>query len=72
MHHQRIDINPDVMFGKPVIKATRVTVEQILRELARGLSPREIVDAYSRLAMEDIRAAEAFVADYLAQEISYG
>ena len=35
--YNRIDINPNIMFGKPVIKNTRITVEQILRKLAGGL-----------------------------------
>lgn len=66
--HPRIETNPEVMFGKPVIKGTRVTVEQILRELGSGATPDEIVQQHPRLEVEDIHAAESFAADYLADE----
>ena len=66
--HPRIQMSPEVMFGKPVIKGTRVTVEQILRELGAGMAPEEILAEHPRLAREDIWAAEAFAADYLAGE----
>ena len=68
MTHERIEINPEVMFGKPVIKGTRVTVEQILRKLAAGNTPSEIVSEFSRLSVEDVYAAARFAADYLADE----
>lgn len=66
--HPRIAQNPEVMFGKPVIKGTRVTVEQILRELGGGMSSEEIVRNHPNVTHEDILAAEAFAADYLAGE----
>ena len=66
--HESIEINPQVMFGKPVIRGTRVTVEQILRELGDGATPQEVVAAHPRLALDDVRAAQAFAADYLADE----
>ena len=43
MTHDRIEINPEIMFGKPVIKGTRITVEQILRKLAGQMSVDEIL-----------------------------
>lgn len=67
--HPRIEIDPAVMGGKPVIRETRVTVEEVLRECARGASPAEIVTQYPRLAPEDVTAALEFAADYLASEI---
>lgn len=66
--HPRVEQNPEIMFGKPVIKGTRITVEQILRELGGGLTPKEIVTNHPNLTEEDIRAAEVFAADYLAGE----
>jgi len=66
--HERIETNPQVMFGKPVIRGTRVTVEQILRELGDGATPQEVIAAHPRLALDDVRAAQAFAADYLADE----
>jgi uncharacterized protein (DUF433 family) len=60
--HDRIAIDPAVMLGKPVIRGTRITVEQILRELSAGMAVEDIVAAHSRLVPVDIRAAQAFAA----------
>jgi uncharacterized protein (DUF433 family) len=68
MTFERIEINPAVMFGKPVIKGTRITVEHILRKLAGGMTAAEIVADHPHLAPDDVYAAAAFAADYLAQE----
>lgn len=68
MKHERIEINPKVMVGKPVIKGTRLTVELILRKLGAGLSEDQIMADHPRLTREDIRAALAFAADYMHDE----
>ena len=70
MQHERIEINLTVMYGKPVIWGTRVTVEQILRKLAAQMTPEEIVRDHPRLTVPDVYAARAFAADYLADEES--
>ena len=71
--YDRIEVNPDIMFGKPVIKGTRVTVEQILRKLAGGMTVEEIITDHPHLKKEDILAAQEFAADYLAdEEIAFG
>jgi uncharacterized protein (DUF433 family) len=57
-----IEINPEVMRGKPVIKGTRITVELILRKLSEGATEKDLLDAYPRLAREDIRAAISYAA----------
>jgi len=62
MTTDRIEINPNVMMGKPVIRGTRITVELILRKLAEGATEADLLDAYPRLTGEDIRAAIAYVA----------
>ncbi len=64
----RIATDPKIMFGKPVIRGTRVTVEQILRELGEGATPEEVVTAHPRPTLQDVHAAQAFAADYLAGE----
>jgi len=69
--HPRIEMNVDVMAGKPVILGTRVTVEQILRECAHGLSASAIAEQYPRVEEADVQAALAFAADYLSREVSY-
>lgn len=66
--HDKILVNPDIMFGKPVIKNTRITVEQILRKLAGGMTIEEIISDHPHLTREDILAAHEFAADYLADE----
>jgi len=64
----RIEVNPKVMFGKPVIRGTRIPVELILRKLSEGATEADLLDAYPRLEREDIRAALAYAADWLAHE----
>ena len=71
--HERIEINPEIMGGKPVIRGTRVPVEIILRKLGAGMSPEAVMVDHPRLTSDDIRAAQAFAADYLADEaLVYG
>ena len=65
---ERVEINPAIMLGKPVIRGTRIPVELIVRKLSEGATDAELLDAYPRLAVEDIRAALAFAADTLAHE----
>lgn len=64
----RIEINPRVMLGKPVIRGTRIPVELILRKLAEGASEADILDGYPSLKREDIQAAMRYAADTLAHE----
>lgn len=64
----RIEINPEVMLGKPVIRGTRITVELILRKLSEGTTSVDLLDAYPRLIKEDIQAALAYAANTLANE----
>jgi len=66
--HERIEINPHVMFGKPVIRGTRMTVEQILQKLGAGMNVEEITQDHPHLSAEDVYAAVAFAADYIAHD----
>jgi uncharacterized protein (DUF433 family) len=56
----RIEVNPKVMLGKPVIRGTRVTVEAILEKLAADISIEEILADYPTLARDDVLAAIAY------------
>jgi uncharacterized protein (DUF433 family) len=64
----RVETNPDIMLGKPVIRGTRIPVELILRKLSEGTTEADLLDAYPRLTREDIQAAIRFAADTLAHE----
>jgi uncharacterized protein (DUF433 family) len=64
----RIEIDPAVMLGKPVIRGTRIPVELLLRKLAEGATIEDLLDAYPRLTAEDVRGALAYAADALAHE----
>ncbi len=64
----RIEIDPAVMLGKPVIGGTRIPVELILRKLSEGASEADLLDAYPRLTVEDIRAGLAYAADTVSFE----
>jgi uncharacterized protein (DUF433 family) len=68
MTTDRIEINPAVMMGKPVIRGTRVTVEMILRKLADGETESELLEDYPHLKPEDIRATLAYGAASVAHE----
>ena len=59
----RIEVNPNVMLGKPVIRGTRIPVELVLRKLGEGATEADLLDAYPRLTPEDIGAALAYAAD---------
>lgn len=57
MATSRIEMNPKVMMGKPVIRGTRIPVELILRKLGEGSSEADLLEAYPRLTKADIQAA---------------
>ena len=66
MAHERIDINREIMAGKPVIRGTRIPVELIVRKLGAGMSVESILADHPRLTLDDIRAAQTFAANHLA------
>ena len=56
----RIEVNTKVMVGKPVIRGTRITVENILEKLSADIPIEEILEDYPRLRREDVLAALAY------------
>lgn len=58
-----ISIDPEIRFGKPCIKGTRITVSDILQWLASGMSHKEIIEDYPSLQEEHILAALSFAAN---------
>lgn len=67
----RIEINPKIMVGKPVIKGTRIPVELILKMLSQGIATEEILGEYPQLIKEDIQAALAYGVKALEVEEVY-
>ena len=61
--HNRIELNPMVCHGKPVIKGTRVMVSTILGALSGGDSVEMILEDYPNIEREDIAAALAFASE---------
>jgi uncharacterized protein (DUF433 family) len=59
----RISIDPNVCFGKPCIRGTRIWVSLILDLLASGMSVTDIVEEYPQLTHADIQAAIAYGAE---------
>lgn len=69
MTADRIELDPAVLQGKPVVRGTRIPVEDVLRKLSEGASEADVLDAYPRLTREDIRAVLRYAADSIAHEV---
>lgn len=67
-YKERIEANPDIMLGKPVIKGTRITVELLLSKLGEGADVKDILSAYPHLKREDVMAALSYSADVVGRE----
>jgi uncharacterized protein (DUF433 family) len=70
-HYDRIDIDPDILLGKPVVKGTRLSVDFLLGLLAQGWAEAEILRNYPGLEREDLLACWAYAAESLSQEKVY-
>lgn len=68
---KRIQIDPKVMMGKPVIAGTRVPVHLVLDLLAQGYTMERLLKAYPTLKKEDVTAALAFAARRFDREETY-
>ena len=66
--HPDITADPKVMTGMPCIKGTRVTVANLVRQIAAGRTPVEICRDYPYITLDSIRAALEFAADVSASE----
>ena len=65
---ERITVNPDVMVGKPTIRGLRITVEQILKALASGVTAQDLLEDYPELETEDIQAVLLYAAELVSEE----
>lgn len=59
---QYIGLNPEVRFGKPVVKGTRTTVAEVLEMLANGMTPEQIQEDFPALGPPQIRACLLYAA----------
>jgi len=66
---KRISIDPNVCFGKPCIRGTRIWVSLIIDNLAEGVSESELLEAYPQLKLEDIRSALAYAAEMTREHV---
>jgi uncharacterized protein (DUF433 family) len=66
---QRVSINPDVCFGRPCIRGTRIWVSLLLDLLASGMAESELLSEYPQLAHEDVLAALAFGAEMARERV---
>jgi len=64
----RIEVNKEIMFGKPVIKGTRIPLELILRKLSQNISVEDILQNYPNLTREDIQATLEYAAESIGGE----
>lgn len=68
---ERIEIDPRKLQGKPVIRGTRISVEQVLAMIASGISQKEIEVDFPQLTSEDIRAAVQYAAHMVHDSKAY-
>ena len=66
---RRISIDPNVCFGNPVIRGTRIWVSLIVDNLAEGVAESELLAAYPQLKPDDIRAALAYAAEMTRERV---
>ncbi len=64
----RITVNPDVMVGKPTIRGLRITVEQILKALAGGVTIDELLEDYPELEREDIQTVLLYASERVSED----
>ena len=66
---ERIEVNPDIHFGKPCVAGTRIPVVIVLELVSEGLSFEEITrDYYPDLEIEDVRACLRYAINVVAAE----
>ena len=68
---KHIESNPKILYGKPIIKNTRISVDLILEKLAAGDTYVDLLDAYPNITLEDINACLLFASHSIKNEIVY-
>jgi uncharacterized protein (DUF433 family) len=62
-YRDRIIIDPEIRFGKPCVRGTRITVGDVLSYLASGMTQQQLLAEFPQLTSEDIRSCLAFAAE---------
>jgi len=62
-YRNRIVIDPEIRFGKPSVRGTRITVGDVLSYLASGMTEQQVLADFPQLTSADIRACLAFAAE---------
>jgi len=65
---ERITVDPDILVGKPIIRGLRISVEQVIKVLAAGISQHELLEEHLELEQEDIQAALLYAAERVGEE----
>ena len=68
---ERIEVNPEVMTGEPVIKGTRLTGDHVVELLAEGWTTSQIIEEYPGVSAEDISACLAYASELIKSEKVY-
>ena len=68
---ERIELNPEILVGKPVVRGTRLSVQLIIERLADGWTTEEVVDQYPTLTKDDVLACLRYASQCLALEMAY-
>lgn len=67
----RIEINPNILAGKPIIRGYRISVEQILTALGAGISQEELIKEFPELEADDFKACMIYAAKLMEEEKVY-
>lgn len=65
----RIQINPKICLGQPVVRGTRITVSVILKLLASGRSIEEVIETYPELEVPDVQEAMKYAAWVVSEQL---
>lgn len=68
---QYIESNPEILFGKPIVKGTRISVELILEKLGEGISVVQLLEAYPHINSDQIHACLLFASKTLKSQFIF-
>lgn len=68
---EHIITDKTVLLGKPVIKGTRLSVDHLIGLLAQGWSEKQILDNFTRLTQDDLKAIFSYIQDCMKDGLLY-